>query len=240
MRFLITVLLIITFATDNCIGQDAKKDNHTLGTLSCDAAAIQIQKTPISMRFTLMLPGDLTPDGPIRVVCYSSKKKVLAFTQTNKPIDAATGDGVESQYLATLEIQVKELDDLIIQASAIVAGQRRVAEMKLKVTLFPVGLAEIEEDCTAFDKKSGQMIVSNEIIVSFKEGTTDKEIAKIFESLKLVVVGSIPELRVLQIRLPKPGSVQEVYRAIEKLSRFKEVEYAEPNGLATVQAPKES
>jgi hypothetical protein len=97
------------------------------------------------------------------------------------------------------------------------------------VTTFPKEPHPSDPNMLVVDPVSKQKLYANEVIVSFKENTSSERIITILTEENCRLVGTIPSLGVYQILFETDKTAQAVYQMVNKLTRYKEVQYAEPN-----------
>ncbi len=99
---------------------------------------------------------------------------------------------------------------------------------KFGVTRFPTGVEPTDTSKIVTDPETGVRLISNEVSVSFAEGTDPDTIKAIADTVDGTVVGMTYGLGFYQIRFPGNDDVTGVYRVIAILKSFPEVETAEP------------
>lgn len=100
---------------------------------------------------------------------------------------------------------------------------------KLGVTRFPIESYPSDMSKVITDPKTGEKMISNEVIVGFIEGTSPDTIENILKAVNADIVGTIFGLGAYQIKIPDTGDTTGVNKAINDLLNYSEVEYAEPN-----------
>ncbi len=106
---------------------------------------------------------------------------------------------------------------------------------KLVVTNLPTELSPSDMTKVILDPDSGNKLLSNEVLVSFVDGTSDQRIEVIVKDTDGIIVGSIPGLGTYQIRFKETGDITGIKNIITSLKKFKEVKWAEPNYIASVE-----
>jgi subtilisin family serine protease len=104
----------------------------------------------------------------------------------------------------------------------------------LPVTRFPTEIRPFDETKIVVDLITGAEILSNEVLVSFVEGTDPDTIEDIVNSIGGNIVGTIPWIGIYQIAIPDTGNANGVRVAINALLSHMEVESAEPNGIGVL------
>lgn len=102
-------------------------------------------------------------------------------------------------------------------------------EYKLNVTRFPTELYSSDLSKTVINPKTGQKMISNEVIIAFIKGTSSDTIENIIKAVGGEVIGTIFGLGVYQVKVSDTGDAVGVNNAIDKLLNYPEIEYAEPN-----------
>jgi len=125
------------------------------------------------------------------------------------------GNEQEIHYQATLEFP---LDDSINTSSEL---------HTFYITRFPT------EQIPNFTPIFSEEMVLNEVLVSFKDNVTPDRIEEIVNDIDGTIVDVIYGLNVYEIGLTT-NSADEVLRVVEILERYTEVEYAEPNGITSI------
>ena len=74
--------------------------------------------------------------------------------------------------------------------------------------------------------KNDQNHIPGEVLIKFKEGTSEESIKAIQNKLNLKIISVVPKIYIYRMKIQNNSSVEEV---IKKLQGFKEVEYSEPN-----------
>jgi hypothetical protein len=81
-------------------------------------------------------------------------------------------------------------------------------------------------------RKSGLSDIENpqyrpgEVLVKFKDGTSNEIIKAIQNKLNLITINVIPRINVYQMKIQNRTPVEEV---VKSLQSFREVEFSEPN-----------
>jgi len=101
----------------------------------------------------------------------------------------------------------------------------------LIVTHFPTELQSSDMSKAVVDPSTGEEILSNEVLVTFIEGTSADTIEAIVASIGGSIVGTIPGLGIYQVEIPDTGDETGVNDAINALLSHPEVVSAEANGI---------
>jgi hypothetical protein len=75
-------------------------------------------------------------------------------------------------------------------------------------------------------KSSTPRVIPHEVLVKFKDGISKERIAFILRDTKMDIIAEIQQGRLFHVRILDDRSVES---AINQLSLYQEVEYAEPN-----------
>ncbi|MBM3235328.1 peptidase S8 [Candidatus Poribacteria bacterium] len=81
------------------------------------------------------------------------------------------------------------------------------------------------------DPNTGEEYLSNEVLITFVDGTTPDTIEVIISSIGGTIVGTIPGLGIYQVEIPDTGDTTGVQTAIANLQIHPEVVSAETNGI---------
>lgn len=135
-------------------------------------------------------------------------------------------------YSGTFKISSLEEGNLFFRAKANFSNISEpiyTDEYKLGVTRFPIGLYFSDMSRVTIDPKTGEKMVSNEVIVGFTEGTSPDTIKNIIKAVNAEIVGTIFGLGAYQIKISDTGDAIGVNKTINKLLDYPEIKYAEPN-----------
>ena len=181
--------------------------------------------------FTVLLTGAPTPPNKIKlehVDAEGNPIRVLGYlADDGKDGDLQSKDGI---YSGSFRIFSKTEGQLYYRAIVSYEGQDYISDtFPLAITAFPIGPAPSDPNFLVSDPKSKQNLYSNELVVVFLKGTLPYRIRQIVVAEGGLIVGTIPTLRVFQLRILSDGTASGVYAAIKRFQAYKEVEYAEPN-----------
>ncbi|MFO7640008.1 MAG: choice-of-anchor X domain-containing protein [Candidatus Competibacteraceae bacterium] len=126
--------------------------------------------------------------------------------------DIAAGDSV---YSTTVQLNENSAGTLKFRATADVPGVGTVVSpiFTLEVTPFPVGIAPSEAGRIAINPETEEEVVSNELLVTFVDGTTAAEILSIVGTINGSIVGTIPGAGLFQVRFPTSDTFDELVSA---------------------------
>jgi probable HAF family extracellular repeat protein len=142
--------------------------------------------------------------------------------------DLVKGDGFYSGTF-TLDAVVEGEKRYLVTA----AYQGMAVESPLSalvVTSFPIGPAPLNEADAIQDPDTQQKFAPGEILVKFNSGTPRLEIDNILANQQSTVIGSLPEIGVLEVTVPGIGAT-DVRHAVAIFRNLPQVEFAEPNVL---------
>ena len=144
--------------------------------------------------------------------------------------DLAAGDLV---YSGTFMVNEDTEGAAYIKAEATFPGIGTVSSQiyPLVVTRFPIELKPSDMSKVVLDPNTGEEFLSNEVLVTFVEGTIPDTIEAIITSINGTIVGTIPGLGIYQVKIPDTGDETGVNNAINVLSIHPEVVSAEANGI---------
>lgn len=185
----------------------------------------------INVLFTMQLVG--TDDAPNLVTLhqvdeFGSQISLLGtLNDTGISGDLLKGDNV---YSGSFMIVSSELGGLFFKASASFSGGIVIYSNihKLIVTDFPTEIVESDMSKIVIDPKSGGDIISNEILVTFEDGTNHDDIKLILDSISGTIVGTTAGVKTFQVTIPDTGNANGVNNAIESLLNNSQVLSAEP------------
>ncbi len=144
------------------------------------------------------------------------------------------GDLVASDYIysGTFRISSSKEGNLFFRAKANfpnISEPIYTDEYKFGVTRFPTELYSSDMSKAVIDPKTGQKMISNEVIVGFIEEVDSDIIENIIRAVGGEIIGTISGLGVYQVKVPDTGNATGVNNAINKLLNYSKVKYAEPN-----------
>lgn len=239
----IFTLLAITFKQYPCYARESIPDKVTnikeiqrvkskiqLHSLGAEPDGI-LAKTSTDVLFTLLLTG--TKNLPDRIQLQQIDEKgyllrTVGFLMDNgKDRDLSCKDGI---YSGVFFISSYTEGKLYYRAQFRYDGWEYLScPYSLTVTSFPIGPLPSDPNFIVTDPMTGQKLYSNEIIVSFVEGTSESRVKEIVAERKASIAGTIPSLGVFQLRILGDSTATGVYTAIKAFTAYKEVQYAEPN-----------
>lgn len=239
----IFTLLAITFIQYTCYARESIPDKVTtakekqrekskvqLHSLGADPDGI-LAKTTTDALFTVLLTGAETPPDRIQLQQIDEKGNLLrtvGFLMDNgKNKDIFCKDGI---YSGVFSICSDTQGKLYYRAQLRYEGRDYLSgQCSLTVTSFPIGPLPSDPNFIVTDPNTDQKLYSNEVIVSFVEGTSESRIKEIVAERKASIAGTIPSLGVFQLRILGDSTDRGVYAAIKTFTAYKEVQYAEPN-----------
>lgn len=239
----IFTLLAITFRQYPCYARESIPDKVTtakekqrekskvqLHSLGAEPNGI-LAKTTTDALFTVLLTGAETPPDRIQLQQIDEKGYLLrtvGFLMDNgKDRDLSCKDGI---YSGVFSINSDTEGKLYYRAQFRYDRREYLScPYSLTVTSFPIGPLPSDPNFIVTDPMTGQKLYSNEIIVSFVEGTSESRVKEIVAERKAYIAGTIPSLGVIQLRILGDSTATGVYTAIKAFTAYKEVQYAEPN-----------
>ena len=238
----IFTLLAITFKQYPCYARESIPEKVTtikekqrgnkvqLHSLGAEPDGI-LAKTTTDVLFTVLLTGAETPPDRIQLQQTDEKGnllRTLGFLMDNGKVeDLSCKDGIYSgAFSITSNSEVK----LYYRAQFRYGGREYLScPYSLTVTSFPIGPLPSDPNFIVTDPNTDQKLYSNEVIVSFVEGTSESRIKEIVAERKAYIAGTIPSLDVFQLRILGDSTATGVYTAIRAFTAYKEVQYVEPN-----------
>ena len=109
-------------------------------------------------------------------------------------------------------------------------------EYAIAVTNFPIGIQPADLSKVVIDPDSGDRILSNEILVTFVDGTDTDLIESIVSDIGGAIVGTSFGVQIFQINIPDSVDASGVYSVINNLLNYSEVESAEPINIGKIGA----
>lgn len=156
-----------------------------------------------------------------------SFEKIGILKDDGKDGDLVSGDRV---YGGRIEISTERESSFLLKATFVHNEvEYKSPVYKFHVTKFPIGIESSDIDSLVIDSETETKFFSNEIMVSFKEDVSPERIREILFNEDCYVAGSLLNINIYQIRFSGKGTVEGVYNLIEKIEKYEEVEYAEPN-----------
>lgn len=221
----------------NILSEKDKKDIPVLWALGSEPDAMPVAKTA-DVLFTTMQTGIESKADKIIVEEIDNLGKVL------KIIGDLNDDGIDGDltandyvYSGTFKIHSSKEGNLFFRAKADflnISESIYTDKYKFGVTRFSVGSYSSDMSKVVIDSKTGEEMISNEVIVGFIDGTSPDTIENIVEAVNGEVVGIIFGIGLYQIKIFDTGDATGVNKTIDKLLNYSEVEYAEPNYITTV------
>lgn len=205
-----------------------------LNPLGSDPDAISIS-TPTNVLFTTMLMG--TDLMPTEVVLEEVDQSGNLIQIIGELVDDGTNGDLSANdniYSGTFNITSDIEGEIYFRAKATFSGISYSVYSdiyKLGVTRFPTTIKPSDMSKVVIDPQTGNKIISNEVLVSFAEGTDPDTIEAIVDSIGGTIVGAIYGLGYYQIEIPDTGDASGVNDAINLLLTYPEVLVAEANGL---------
>lgn len=141
--------------------------------------------------------------------------------------DVLSDDGI---YSGSVNIVSPDQGKFYYRTTVDYGGYNVVSDIcVLTVTDLPVGPTPSDPAYLIVDPIADTALYSNEVLVSFIEGTSQERIEEIVASESAVIIGTIPSLGIYQVEITGDGTVAGVYLAIDSFEGYPEVEYAEGN-----------
>lgn len=148
--------------------------------------------------------------------------------------DLQSNDGV---YSGSILINEPSERKLVFKASGFfsgVVGEHFSDTFSLVVSDLPTKLAASNYSLVVNDAKTGESLLSNEVLVTFADGVSSARRKEIAALVNGTIVGTEPCLGVHQITIPPKNTPMGVYNAISKLSGLSEVLSATPNFVGVI------
>lgn len=143
--------------------------------------------------------------------------------------DLTAGD---SLYSGTFAVGTGVKGDKRYQATAVYQGRVVASPVgALTVTHHPIGPAAIDPAEAIQDPVTGQEFAPGELLVKFQAGLTPQQIDSVLQPLNARVIGSLPEIGVLEVRVPNAGDSNGLKQALLMFQSLSPVVFAEPNGV---------
>jgi hypothetical protein len=245
MHWIATICVIIVIIVVGLVfwsGKDSKeiRSAENLNNTQSGISSLQLYQPgiepdgiapnlPTDVTFSVLLTGVKTHPNSLRL---ERIERVGELKDNGQDADLVAQDYV---YTGNFQIEAKAEQRLYYRVIAEYQGKEYVSPVSsLLVTGFPIGPARSDPNYLVEDQKTGQRFYSNEVLLSFIEGTTNARIREIVNSINATIVGTIPSLGVFELRIEGDGSVKGVYDVIKFLETYKEVLYAEPNYVTDI------
>lgn len=153
--------------------------------------------------------------------------------------DLTAGD---SLYSGTFAVGTGVKGDKRYQATAVYQGRVVASPVGgLTVTHHPIGPAAIDPADAIQDPLTGQEFAPGELLVKFQAGLTPQQIDSVLQPLNAIVIGSLPEIGVLEVRVPGAGDTNGLRQVLGKIQVLPQAVFVEPVGMlytASVSAGK--
>ncbi len=214
-----------------------KIDTPAFSLLGSVPDAINIGKT-VDVFFSVLITG--SEEKPASVILEEidiSGKTVRILGDLND--DGKNGDlvGGDFFYGGTFRTSSNKEGFLYFKAKAVYSSLPNsiyTGVYKLGVTRFPVGISPSDMSKIVIDPETGEKMISNELTIGFREGTSPDRIEAIVTSIDGKIVSTFFGLKYFQVRISDTGDANGVKVAIIKVLAFPEVESAEPNYITEI------
>jgi subtilisin family serine protease len=227
-----------------------KRDLSTPYALSVYPAAEQIlyltppSHSPSALRFALNKVDDVTFN--CRTTGTNSPPAVLELWEldangkrTSPSLGQLRDDGQngdltagDSLYSGTFEVGTGVKGDKRYQATAVYQGRVVASPVAaLSVTHHPIGPAVIDPAEAIQDPLTGLEFAPGELLVKFQAGLTPQQIDSVLQPLNATVIGSLPEIGVLEVRVPNAGDSNGLRQALGKIQVLPQTVFVEPVGM---------
>ena len=221
----------------NNLNKKNKIDIPVFWALGSDPDAIPIAKT-YNVLFTTMQTGleDKANKIVIEEIDASGNIIKILGDLNDKGIngDLAINDYV---YSGTFKISSTKEGNLFFRAKADFLNISKpiyTDRYKFGVTRFPIGLYPSDMSKIVIDSKTGEKMMSNEVIVGFIGGVSPDTIENIIKAVDGEIVGTIFGLGTYQVKIFDTGDDTGVNKTINKLLNYSEVEFAEPSYMTEI------
>ena len=223
----------------NTVNVISEEENPFLNPLGSDPDTISIS-TQTNVLFTTMLTNsDLKPTMILIEEVDESENLVRVLGELVD--DGSSGDLVADDYIysGTSSIILDTEGILLFRAKANFPGIPYFIFSdinKVYVTRFPTEIRAPDMSKVIPDPNTNTEIISNEILVSFVEGTEAYVIESIINNVGGTIVGTIIGLGYYQIEIPDTGDTTGIYNIIENLKINPVVKTAEPVIIGSIKA----
>ncbi|MCK5123357.1 MAG: hypothetical protein KAQ87_04405 [Candidatus Pacebacteria bacterium] len=216
----------------NNLSEKNRMDPPVLWALGSEPDAIPIADTT-DVLFTTMQTG-LEDKANKIIVEELDESGIIIRILGDLNDDETNGDLVANDYIysGTFRISSSKEGSLFFRAKADFSNISDLVytdRYKFGVTRFPIGLYSSNMSKVITNSKTGEKMISNEVIVSFTKGASPDTIENIIEAINAEIIGTIFGLGVYQVRISDTGDATGVNETIDKLLNYPEVKYAEPN-----------
>ncbi|MCK5416441.1 hypothetical protein KAI92_03375, partial [Candidatus Parcubacteria bacterium] len=221
---------------DNLKKKD-EKDIPVLWALGSEPDAISIAKTA-DVFFTTMQTGLENKADKIVIEELNKLGEVIKIIG-NLNDNGVNGDLSANDYIysGTFKISSSKEGNLFFRAKANflnISESIYTDKYKLGITRFPIGSYSSDMSKIITDPKTGEKMISNEIIVGFINDVSPSSIENIVKSINGEIVGTIFGLGVYQVKISDTDNIVDINKVIDKLLSCSKVEYAEPNYITDI------
>ncbi len=195
-------------------------ENPVISPLGTHPGGIRVS-TPTEVLFTTALSGSDVRPASIEIEQVDNAGLPLQ-TLGGLVDDGSSGDLLASDYVYSGRWVINSDAEGVLRYRAKatypgIPGNVYSAIHKLPVTRFPTDVTPSDMANVVTDPATGNEFISNEIVISFVEGTTPETIELIVSAVSGVIVGTIPELGIYQVQIPGTGNASGVHEAIADL-----------------------
>lgn len=227
-----------------------KRDLSTLYTLSVYPVAEQIlyltppNHSPSALSFALnhveevtfscRTTGTQTPPAVLDLWELDANGKRINPALGQLRDDGQSGDLKAGDYLysGTFAVGTGVKGEKRYQATAVYRGVIVASPVgALTITHHPIGPAAIDPADAIQDPVTGQEFAPGELLVKFQAGLTPQQIDSVLQPLNARVIGSLPEIGVLEVQVPNTGDANGLKQTLAQIKALPQTTYAEPNGL---------
>ncbi len=205
-----------------------------LYTLGSEPAAISVGKQQL-VTFTIGYAGveEKVQMELCQIDSAGEIVKVLGILQDN----GVDGDFTKNDYVYSGNFTIGPYDEEQVFSYRVDVEWNNGVEVeiatseqyKLHVTTFPIGSRYFDSSNLVKSSDTDEKIVSDEVIIGFRDGVDPERIREIVNSIGGEVVGVLFGLNIYQVRIPDTVDGSGVHAATVRLVMYTEVEYAEPN-----------
>ncbi len=230
---------------DNVIKEDCysnlseknKTDMPIFWALGSEPDSIPISNTT-DVLFTTMQTGTEDKANKIIIEELNASGSVIRIIG-NLNDNGINGDLAENDYVysGTFKIGSLKEGNLFFRAKVDflnISESIYTEKYKFGVTRFPIGLYSSDMSKVITNPKTGEKMISNEVIVGFIDSVSPDAIENIINAVDSEIIGIIFSLNIYQIKIFDTGDATGVNKIINKLLNYSEVEYAEPNYITEI------
>jgi len=208
-----------------------------LGTLNSDPDAIKVNVGEF-VTFTVMQSGSEVRAEKVILEELNEQGEVMVEFGELKD-SGENGDLMSEDHVYSASFRMRSVSEGVlnfrVKAYYADMGAPIYSDVyKFYVTRFPVGFYASDMSKVVFSPETGEKIISNEVLVSFYEGTEPDVIEKIVSEVNGEVVGVTLSLGVYQVKISDSSGYSDVFKTIEKLQTYDEVKFAEPNAVVGI------